>query len=270
MQHSEMPAIDHTLLQDLPFGLVGLAANGEIGLVNRQAAELLGMQVDDLPGRTLGQLPESVQRLLASEPHLYHDIANQRWLRRERYTAGAGEQLLLIADVSEQERLAEENARLRQQVEDLKLTDDLTGMPNTRAIAQALDLHVSRSRRYQNPLSVVLVSVDLQRLARVRPLSADPVVLAVSRFLRDRLRWVDQIGRLEEDLFLLVLPETAVEDARGLLDKIDAEQGSLQLPEPYDDLRPQLAFGLACWGKGDDMRTLLRKARDNLKQGGGA
>jgi diguanylate cyclase (GGDEF)-like protein len=89
----------------------------------------------------------------------------------------------------------------------------------------------------------------------------------VSRYLRDRLRWVDQIGRWADDEFLLVLPETAVDDARGLIDKIRNEQASMQLPQPYDDLHPRLAFGLACWNKGDDMRTLLRRAQQDLRDG---
>ncbi len=228
------------------------------------------MPAKDLLGRAPKDLPAAVQQLLTTEPHLFHDLNNQRWIRRESYRGDDGTRLLLLADVSDQERLAEENARLRQQVEDLKLTDELTGLANRRAIAQALDLHVSRSRRYKNPLSTVLVAVDLQKLASVRPLSTDPATLAVSRYLRDRLRWVDQIGRWEEDQFLLVLPETSEADARGLLDKIVNEQDSMQLPEPYDDLRPQLRFGLACWSKGDDMRTLLRKAHKDLTGDGAA
>lgn len=266
-QQSE--SIDAALLQDLPFGLLGLGADGRIASVNRTVATLLGLPEDGLLGHRPAELPEAVQRLLGHEPHLYHDVANHRWLRRERYSGNDGEQLLLVVDVSEQERLAEENARLHQQVEDLKLTDDLTGMPNRRAITQALELHVSRSRRYQNPLSVMLVAVNLQSLAGVHALSSDPVMLGVSRFLRDRLRWVDQIGRWEEDEFLLVLPETALEDASGLRDKILAEQGMIRLAEPYDDLHPSLRFGLACWSKGDDLRTLLRKATDDLRGNGG-
>ncbi|MDJ0740259.1 MAG: diguanylate cyclase [Gammaproteobacteria bacterium] len=268
MDHSEMADIDYKLLNNLPFGLLQLDSRQHITALNATLAELLGMAPGELLERRVSELPAGVQQLLGSEPQLFHDLANQRWLRRERFAGDAGEQLLLLVDVSEQERLAEENARLRQQVDDLKLTDELTGLANRRAIAQALDLHVSRSRRYQNPLSAVLVAVDLQKLASVRPLSTDPATLAVSRYLRDRLRWVDQIGRWDADQFLLVLPETSETDARGLLDKIVNEQGTMRLPEPYDDLRPQLTFGLACWSKGDDMRTLLRRANDDLQSGG--
>ena len=65
-------------------------------------------------------------------------------------------------------------------------------------------------------------------------------------------------------MFLLVLPETTEPDAQGLLDKISEEQASMAVPEAFGELRPHLSFGLACWGKGDDMRTLLRKALDGL------
>ena len=55
-------------------------------------------------------------------------------------------------------------------------------------------------------------------------------------------------------------------DARGLLDKIAAEQQTLLLPEHSPETRPTLHFGLACWQKGDDMRTLLRSALQDLRQ----
>lgn len=270
MEQSVMQHIDQKLLQEIPVGLLSIGLDGRVESVNKAMASLLGMRADQVVGQSLGRLPESAQRLLGSDPHLYHDIANQRWIKRATYRSEDGGQLLVLLDVSDQERLAEENARLRQQVDDLRLTDELTGLPNRRAISQALDLQVSRSRRYQNPLSVVLVKVDLQHLASVRPLSTDPASLAVSRFLRDRLRWVDQIGRWDDDEFILVLPETEIGDAHALLDKIMTEQASMQLPEPYDDIRPQLAFGLACWAKGDDMRTLLRKAHNDLHTDGDA
>lgn len=264
MEQSNMEHIDQNLLQEIPLGLLSIARDGCVASVNKAMTALLGMRAEQIVGMSLSKLPESAQRLLGSDPHLYHDIANQRWIKRETYRSEDGGQLLMLLDVSDQERLAEENARLRQQVDDLRLTDELTGLPNRRAISQALDLQVSRSRRYQNPLSVVLVKIDLNHLASVRPLSTDPASLSVSRFLRDRLRWVDQIGRWDEDEFIMVLPETGIEDANALLDKIKTEQTSMHLPEPYDDIRPQLAFGLACWAKGDDMRTLLRKAHNDL------
>jgi len=245
MQTKIMNQIDNTLLSDLSLGLLLVDDDRRIAWANNTLIRMLDLDGTELSGRRLEDLPEATRRLLSSEPSVLA-VNSGRWIRRELHADGNGSQLLAISDVSAQEQLAEENARLRQQVEDLKLTDELTGLPNKRAISQALDLHISRSRRL--------------------PLSNEPLLLAISRFLRDRLRWVDQIARWDENVFLLVLPETTAPDARGLIEKINAEQAGMPLPEQLADQRPRLAFGLACWQKGDDMRTLLRSALRDLQE----
>ncbi|WP_164513191.1 sensor domain-containing diguanylate cyclase [Thiosocius teredinicola] len=265
-----MSEIDQNLLQQVPFGMLTLDTDGGVVWVNEAMCNMLAVQDSELLGKSIAQLPEHVRNLLEPGPKLYRMPTDHRWVCRELIGNDGSQRLFIVADVSLQEQLAEENARLMQQVEDLKLTDELTGLANKRAITQALDLHISRSRRYQNPLSTVLVHVDLSAFNGVQPLSTDPIILAVSQFLRDRLRWVDQISRWEDNTFLLVLPETTEEDARGLVDKIRDEQGSIQLPEAYTELMPQLAFGVACWKKGDDQRTLLRSTLQNMQESSGA
>ena len=56
-------------------------------------------------------------------------------------------------------------------------------------------------------------------------------------------------------------------EALGLLEKIATEQRTLLFPDQPDEARPVLRFGLACWQKGDDMRTLLRSALRDLQNG---
>ena len=270
MEQYAMTQIDQTLLQDLPIGLLLFDVDGRISWLNDAASDLLDTPAAELVGKPIAQLDEATQQLLATDPSLYPVPGGRRWLSRDILRGEDGQRLLTIVDVSAQEELAEENARLRQKVEDLKLTDELTGLPNKRAISQSLDLHISRSRRYQNPLSVVLAHLDLHPAGGVQPLSTEPTILAVSHFLRDRLRWVDQIARWEDNIFLLVLPETTEADARGLLQKIESEQAGLALPESPGHMRPKLTFGLACWQKGRDMRTLLRDALDDLRENSGA
>lgn len=265
-----MSEIDQNLLQQVPFGMLSLEADGRVAWVNEAMCDILALHETELLGKSVANLPEHAQQLLAPGSKLYRMPTDHRWVCREVVGSDGEQRLFVVSDVSLQEQLAEQNARLMQQVEDLKLTDELTGLANKRAITQALDLHISRSRRYQNPLSTALVHVDLSALNGVQPLSSDPIILAVSHFLRDRLRWVDQISRWEDNVFLLVLPETTEEDARNLVDKIRSEQNCIQLPEAYSELMPQLAFGVACWKKGDDQRTLLRSTlRDMQEHGGG-
>ena len=265
-----MNQIDLSLLEDLPFGLLMLDQDGRVGWLNSAMQEMLALPASDVAGKTAAELPDAVHHLISGDSSLLQFGDGGRWLNRTLRRGEDGERLLIVQDVTAQEELAEDNARLRQQVDDLKLTDDLTGLPNKRAISQSLDLHISRSRRYQNPLSTALIHVDLQQWNGVQPLSSEPAVLAVSRFLRDRLRWVDQIARWDENVFLLVLPETTETDAQQLLEKIASEQQGMVMPESCGNLRPQLTFGLACWKKGDDMRTLLRQTLSDLQHNSAA
>ncbi|MCB1772546.1 MAG: GGDEF domain-containing protein [Gammaproteobacteria bacterium] len=259
---------DRKLMQQLPVGLVAMDAHGRIDWINDFMASLLPAEATGLVGRKPEDCDAEIRHLCSANPHLLQLPASGIWLNRELRTLDDGRSVLITLDVSEQERLAEENAQLRQQVEDLRLTDELTGLPNKRAIGQALDLHISRSRRYQNPLSAVLVYVEPAGTGDVQPLTGEPMILAVSRFLRDRLRWVDQVGRWDDNVFLAVLPETTETDARGLIGKISNEQHAMILPEGYAEARPRLSFGVACWQKGDDMRTLLRSALHDLQATG--
>jgi diguanylate cyclase (GGDEF)-like protein len=166
-----------------------------------------------------------------------------------------------MSESSELELLREENRRLRQQVEELSITDKLTGMSNRRAVQRALETQVTRSRRYHNPLSIVVVEVAIDG-PNAEP--EDEVILAVSRFLGERLRWVDMIARWEEHQFILVLPETSIDDGHRLLNKIRQGFGESALSTQSSDSHIMLYVGLAEWQKGDDVRLLLQRAMEAL------
>jgi len=254
-------------LSDL--GVAVLDAENRVSWINDRLLTLTENDAPALLGRNADELPQQAAKLLFGEPPLINLLSNGDpvWLIRLANSHGDNT-LLIFQDISEQQRLAQENQRLRQQVDDLKLNDDLTGLPNRRAISQALELQISRSRRYQNPLSIVFVHLGLED-EQIHALHAgvEPLVLGVSRYLRDRLRWVDQIGRWDDNIFILVLPETGQEETDGLVEKIRNEQTSMVLPEPFDKVRPTLSFGTAYWQKGDDMRVLLRRATEQLAAG---
>lgn len=266
MSTPEPVTLPSGLFEQAPCGMALLDPAGRINWANQAMAELLGVTTDALSGQSAEQLPGHASKVLFADQPLVHfqGAEGERWLQRET-RAGEMESLLIIHDVTDRQRLDSENRRLRKQVEDLKLNDDLTGLPNRRAITQALDLQISRSRRYQNPLSVVLVHIGVpeHHLDRLNG-EFDQIVLGVSRFLRDRLRWVDQIGRWDENVFILVLPETEKNDADHLVEKIRNEQSSIQLQPPFEEIHPVLSFGTGYWQKGDDMRTLLRQVSQDL------
>ena len=163
-------------------------------------------------------------------------------------------------------QLEQENANLRGQVEDLQLIDELTGLPNRRALSQHLELHVSRSRRYANPLSVILVRLAIAPGDTTHSAS----MLATARFLRDRLRWVDQIARWDEQSFLVVLPETSETEAQEVESNLRAHRNALRLADEFGAATVDFRCATATWQRGDDARTLLRRASESLSEVGSA
>lgn len=248
-------------------GLALLDADGRLEWTNNNLAAMLGTTPEALIGKATGTLPAEARAWFSDnrQPMQWLDAqGGVHPLRIERHDIG-DKTLVALHDITVLRDLRAQNEHLQRRLLDLKLNDDLTGLPNRRAITQALELQISRSRRYDNPLSIILVQIGLQdeHIELVRE-SADVLVLGVSRFLRDRLRWVDQIGRWDQHVFLVVLPETTLEDARGLVNKIHNELQELELPAPLQAQKPRLDFGIGIWEKGDDLRTLLRSASQDL------
>jgi GGDEF domain-containing protein len=128
-----------------------------------------------------------------------------------------------------------------------------------------LEQQVSRSRRYGNPLSVIVIEITGAGAdeAGAAP-TTDPVRLAVGQFLRDQLRWVDFIGRGPDDRFTLVLPETPEPHATRLADKLRQRLADLALPESDTRIKVEARLAVAGWTKGDDAGRLLRRVGEGL------
>ena len=124
-----------------------------------------------------------------------------------------------------------------------------------------LDYEVSRSRRYDNPLSIL----KLQVLVDNQPDSLDDeeLNLAIKDALMDELRWADMIGNTHKGSFLMVLPETPAEALDQLSKKITSAI-SAQLKSLSKQMVTRVVYGSSHWQKNDDSNKLLTRARNNL------
>jgi len=246
-------------LDDLPVLALALDEAGNIAWLSRSLCQRLGLDAGALMGQPAAQQAAPLPQLLAGDDELIHltpAVGSNIWLhcqvRRSQGADGAPVTLLHFADITAQMLLEQESQRLQQEVDTLRLTDAVTGLPNQRALGQALERQVSLSRRYQNPLSIAVFQVEAavaEDSERFRELA---------HYLRDRLRWVDQIGKWGESGFVAILPETGAEDAQRLASAIvdeHTEQGALGLKQ-----------GVAGWQKGDGARQLLGRAAEALAE----
>ena len=252
-----------------PTGMLAMDQDVRIRWVNPALEKILNLPGDELIGKDKNSLDEGLHALFEETEvlHLSLNGDGERWLHRDVRTVKDGSQLPLrlhfYQDISQQVMALQENQSLRQKVQDLTITDELTSLANARATQQALAVQVTRSRRYGNPLT--LSAVRIQHPDGPAARLPDASILAFAHYLRDRLRWADIIGRCEDTLFLLVMPETNQQDAISLLSEIQTECAQGALNNLEDNLQPKLSISARAWEKGDDPQRLTQRTLQALE-----
>ncbi len=104
----------------------------------------------------------------------------------------------------------------------LATTDPLTGAANRRSFVDKANAEVERARRYDRPLSVVMLDID--RFKSINDsfghAAGDAVLKALCAALREDLRPTDILGRLGGEEFAILLVETAPAAAAVLADRM--------------------------------------------------
>lgn len=257
----------HDWLDSVPVAALALDNAGKIQHVNPSLEDLAGLGSNELIGHDKDSLPSVSHRALLSDEaliYLHGARIPERWLRCIRTTdqQEPPTTYCFYHDITREVELEQENAKLCEQVQELQLIDELTGLPNRKALCQHLELHVSRSRRYNNPLSIIQVCLEITPDDAAHAAS----ILATARYLRDRLRWVDQIARWDHQNFLVVLPETNEAEAKEVENNLKAHSHALRLPEELGTATVGFRCATTTWQRGDDVRTLLRRVEKSLSK----
>ncbi len=178
-------------------------------------------------------------------------------------------------DVTEQRTmqasLQEAKAELERANAELKrlaTTDYLTELVNRRQADVLLEREIARGRRCQTPVGIALMDID--RFKAINDAhgheTGDAVLVHVAKLLCGRLRASDIVARYGGDEFLLILPDTALEDSAGVANML---RGRLAAdPALCDDLEVALtgSFGVTVLRPGENLSVndLLRMADEAM------
>jgi diguanylate cyclase (GGDEF)-like protein len=104
----------------------------------------------------------------------------------------------------------------------LAITDGLTGLYNRRYFEERLDEEIHRSRRYDRPMSILMIDIDFfkQFNDTCGHLKGDDVLRQLSHILQDHSRETDITARYGGEEFVMILPETSLESSRMLGERI--------------------------------------------------
>jgi len=118
----------------------------------------------------------------------------------------------------------EHAALLRREADALRMAelDDLTGLGNYRMFMRALTAEVARSRRYDDPFSLVMLDLDGFKAINdeLGHLAGDDALRLVAVALRDALREEDVCCRQGGDEFAVIAVRAGEDEARELAERL--------------------------------------------------
>ncbi|WP_425613814.1 GGDEF domain-containing protein [Anatilimnocola sp. NA78] len=115
-------------------------------------------------------------------------------------------------------------------------------------------------------LSLLLVQLDgLEKIRNEHGVSAGSIVVRVAaQIFKASLRDLDQISRLEDNTFSILLPGIQGTDALDIAQRIQAAVSRYPLPKRAGVTRVSVAIGVAEASHADDLQAVLRRARKAL------
>lgn len=166
----------------------------------------------------------------------------------------------LVWTIVSKKRADEKILQLNEKMASLALVDELTNLPNRRAFFLRGAEEINRARRYQSPLSMLMLDID--RFKTINDTyghtRGDAALQSIARTLREQVREVDLPARLGGEEFGVLLPNTRQEEAEIIAERIrQSIENSLCEKEDDVSIRMTASFGVASY----DHRT---KSLDDL------
>jgi diguanylate cyclase (GGDEF)-like protein/putative nucleotidyltransferase with HDIG domain len=184
------------------------------------------------------------------------------------------EEILLLGTLADLISGALHNALTFQKAQEQAITDGLTGVKTHRFFMEALSAEWKRSTRAGRAFALVLM--DLDRFKFVNDfyghLEGDLVLQRVGQILETNCRRSDVVARYGGDEFVILMPETSMEQARQLATKL---RGWVSADPLLREKNITASFGIACYPlHGSSPQELIQVADASMylskHQGGNA
>ncbi len=153
-------------------------------------------------------------------------------LARAEYPSFSRNEFYIIQSLACQIGAAIHRSLLYQRLEEMAITDELTGLYNRRQFEETMRHEFARAARYQQVLTVALLDVDHFKNYNDSNghQAGDRLLQEVAAIIRESIREVDLAARYGGEEFVLVFPNTTREDAYRVVDRIRTRISELAVP----------------------------------------
>jgi diguanylate cyclase (GGDEF)-like protein len=169
-----------------------------------------------------------------------------------------------------QEELRQANATLEEKVrlrtealQHLANTDQLTEVKNRRAIFETLESEFKRMERHPRNLSLLMLDIDHFKTVNdtLGHLEGDDVLHKVAKIVSDTCRQTDTVGRYGGEEFLIILPETSIEAAYEMAERVRVAVSNCTTS---DGKNITCSIGVSSLKEGKTMLDLIKKSDDRV------
>lgn len=212
-------------------------------------------------------MPQIVSLIVApllTEERVYGALS----LGSSRKAAFTADDLRLLVSFAATATTALRNAQLHAVVQQQAVTDPLTGLYNRRGFLDLAEHELLRAHRFNRPLSMILIDID--RFKEINDmhghLMGDKILATVSANCKAELRQVDIVARYGGDEFIVLLPETTLQEALLAAERLRSRVEGLRFPHNGDALSTTICLGVAELRSGDTLKSLIERTDQALYQ----
>ena len=188
------------------FGATVLEQLSDIDAVLIDSTEL--PQLTDSVRNHLTRISHALKEYQTGEEHRDHVLTEQLTQLQQR--------------LNQTEKELSESRQILELQKHKATTDSLTGLPNREAYELRLAEEYARFTRYHTPLSLLIVDVDFFKKINdtYGHLAGDKVLMLIAQTLQKNIRDVDFIGRFGGEEFVILMPNTNLEQAFVAAEKL--------------------------------------------------
>jgi diguanylate cyclase (GGDEF)-like protein/PAS domain S-box-containing protein len=242
--------------------------------VNEAGCTMFGLSRDELIGCTIGTLSTGVAPYTQANALIQlqrGQLTGLEWQCKAKDGHLIWAEISLRAAVLEDHRVGlailhdiTERKKLHDQVIHEAHSDTLTALPNRRDFDSVFAQEIARCDRYGRPLSVAIGDIDHFKIVNdtYGHDAGDAVLKELAEFMRKSLRSADYIARWGGEEFTILLPESKLDDATELLNRLRASIA--------DHVNSKIAravtmsFGVTAYAKPDRPNDVLKRADQAL------
>jgi len=201
----------------------------------------------------------------------FQNTVNKRWYQcRDQaitWIDGRTVRMEIATDITTLKNSEQKLLAAKALAEEHASKDELTNLYNRRAFFEQGKQLFKQARRYPQHISVMMIDIDHFKSINDNHghTVGDNVLKAIGGLLQNTVREADILARIGGEEFAVILPQTGVEEASNLAERIRQRIEAVDIQHDTLQIKITASFGIAaCMAEGDDLDRMLTKADDAL------